>query len=464
MANDDSNKSTDKRQKKGKSAVDSTEAAQIHESLKPLSQPISALRPLTGNPRRGNVEAVKKSLQQFGQRKPIVAKRDGEVIAGNHTLQAITELGWPTVAVVYVDDDQATARAFALADNRTSDLGSYDDELLATMLQETLKGGLDLLTATGYQADDVERLLEQINGRPKVDIIADPDDIPQPKKPVTKLGDLWQLGEHRLICGDSTIETTYERLLTGVGLVDCVWTDPPYNVNYEGRTDQKLTIANDSMTSEKFREFLKAALSQTKRNMKNGAAIYVSYADGKGADFQIAFAEAGFELRQILIWVKDRFVLSRQDYNWQHEPIMYGWKEGAAHTWNGPFNLSSLLDDEPEWATWKKDELLNLLNMIAAQSTVIREQRPARNADHPTAKPVNLITRLITNNTNPKQTILDPFAGSGSTLVAAHITGRVGMMIELDPIYCDVICARYQQLTGTKPINTTAGKQYDFEK
>lgn len=459
----DSNRTTKKQTKSKETQTKSDESTRIVANLKQLGRPTTELRLLDGNPRKADVEAVKRSLVAFGQRKPIVANKDGQIIAGNHTYQAAMELGWTEIAVVYVDDDPATARAFALADNRTSDLGSYDEELLAAMLAQTLEEKPDLLTATGYQADEIERLLEQINGTPNVNLLGDPDEIPEPTSEITLPGDLWQLGEHRLLCGDATRQDDYNRLLDGIGLVDCVWTDPPYNVNYTGGTSEKLTIKNDNMNDETFRSFMTSAFLAMKNNMKSGAAIYVSYADNKGADFRSAFADAGFELRQILIWAKDRFVLSRQDYNWQHEPIMYGWKDGAAHTWNGPFNLSTFLDDQPDWSTWKKEQLLNLLQELAKNTTVIREQRPHRNAEHPTSKPVNLITRLITNNTKAGQLILDPFAGSGSTLIAAHITGRVAMTMELDATYCDVICARYQKLTGEKPVNKRTGKAVDFQ-
>lgn len=436
----------------------------IIDDLQPLATPINALKPLEKNPRRGNIAAVAKSLEAFGQRKPIVATNDGTIIAGNHTYQAAIQLGWTEIAVVRVPDDDNTAKAFALADNRTGDLGSYDDEILANLLEELSRDNPTLLDATGYTPDDVENLVAQISGIPEVEIQGDPDDIPDKAPAITVHGDLWLLGEHRLLCGDATNIDDYRKLLGDEHHADCVFTDPPYNVGYVGKTDEQLTIDNDDMSDDNFHTFLVLAFEAMRTSLKDGGSIYVCHADGSGNAFRNAFGQAGFQLRQILIWVKDRFVMSRQDYNWQHEPIMYAWKDGAAHTWTGPFNLSTVLDDEPEWDTWKKDDLLRLVKNLAATSTVVREQRPHRNAEHPTMKPISLVTRLVGNSTKPGQIILDPFSGSGSTIIGAHMIGRRGFGIELDPTYCDVICARFQQLTGIKPIAAATGREHDFSE
>ena len=435
----------------------------INDNLKQLATPIDQLKSLPGNPRKGDVDAVARSLERFGQRKPIVARHaDGVIIAGNHTWQAAKKLGWKEIAVVWTDDDDDTMKAFALADNRTSELGTYDEQALRAMVEAVATADPELIAAAGYNREDLAKIL----GTPldEIPLIKDPDEVPVPPRIAHSVGnDVWLLGPHRLVVGDSTDPDVIAKALNNE-LADVIFTDPPYNVAYEGGTAEGLTIKNDAMSEADFEAFLTAAYGAMFVNAKAGAPIYVCHADSAGQAFRQSLATAGWMLKQILVWVKDNFVLSRQDYNWQHEPIIYGWKPGAAHPWYGPFNDSTVLDFSKDLSTLGKNELLQLITLARDTSTVIREPRPRRNAEHPTMKPVNLITRVLGNSATRGHLVLDPFGGSGSTLMAAHSLGMTAALVELDPIYADVICRRWQEATGVLPINEATGKTYDFTK
>jgi len=398
-----------------------------------------------------NLEAIAGSLNTFGQRRPLVVW-DGIVIAGNGTLEAAKSLGWDKIEITRCPADWThdQARAYALADNRTAELAEWDADVLAEQLID--------LDAIGYDVSEW--------GFEKLEPPTDPEqyddiDIHPPAEPHSKTGDIWILGKHRVICGDSTSPTVYKQLLNGA-TADCIFTDPPYNVAYEGGTKDRLTIDNDNMSDEQFAAFLQAAYNCMYDNVKEGGAIYVCHSDTGGVTFRQTFMNAGFLLKQCLIWVKNSIVLSRQDYNWQHEPILYGWKPGAAHSWHGLYNKSTVLDDEADITKLKKEDLVALLLDIRKQSTIIRVDKPRRNGDHPTMKPPSLIAKITTNSTKQDDLILDPFGGSGSTLLAAEATHRRAALIELDPIYVDVICRRYQEATGDTPIHEATGQPHDF--
>lgn len=411
----------------------------IIPSLQQLAVPIGSLVELPGNPRRGDIEAVAASLKAFGQRKPIVVRRHDQcVLAGNHTLKAARTLGWDEIAVVYVDDDDRTGMAYALADNRTAELGGFDVADLAALV-----AAIDdeaLLTASGYDADAVANLLGTESDVPPID---DPDDVPDHVPPISVLGDLWQLGDHFVLCGDSTIITDVERLMAGVR-ADMVWTDPPYGVAVIGGSRALspearkalggLEIANDDLTLKQLEQLLNDALGNAAMSSRSGASWFV--AAPAGPEF-LAFGNVLNKLgiwRQTLVWLKSSLVMGRSDYHWRHEAIFYGWKPGAAHT------------PPPD----------------RKQDTIWQFDRPAKNGEHPTMKPVALIERAIANHTKPNDIILDPFGGSGSTLIAAHQLGRKARLIELDPKYVDVICARFEKATGIQPINTTTGHAQTF--
>jgi len=413
----------------------------ITDDLAALATPIDQLELLDGNPRRGDIDAVARSLDRFGQRKPIVARRsDRQVVAGNHTLQAARKLGWDEIAVVWVDDDEVTAKAFALADNRTAELGDYDDQLLGDLLKAV--GDVDpaLLADAGWAGDAVAELLERLEPEQVPIADTDPDDIPESAPAKTVPGDVWLLGPHRVACGDSTVPTDFDKLMAGE-LADMVWTDPPYGVAYEsagrrGKANQHDSIANDALSVDALTDFLQVALGNAIAHSKPGAAWYVAAPSGSAmAAFASVLARAGI-WRQSIAWVKDQMVFGRSDFHYKHESIFYGWVPGGAHSWFG---------DRKQTSVWEID-------------------RPKRSDEHPTMKPVALIEKSIDLSTKRGQLVLDPFGGSGSTLIACHQANRVARLIELDPKYVDVICRRFQEHTGIKPIAEATGREHDFTK
>jgi len=410
----------------------------ILPDLAGLAVDVSRLSLLPGNPRLGDVDAVAASLAAFGQRKPIVAKRDGTVVAGNHTLQAARQLGWSEIAVVWVDDDDSTAAAFALADNRTAELGSYDERALAELIAEVQAADEDLLAASGWTGDDLAELLTRLEADEQVPGVGDPDAVPDSAPAKTVLGDVWLLGPHRLLCGDCTVPTDVDKAMAGAK-ADCMWTDPPYGVNYVGGTTDALTIKNDG--PDGLQPLLHDAFASVTAALKPGAAIYVAAPAGaQSVTFGAEFLAAGWRLHQGLVWVKNQMVLGHSDYHYAHEVIFFGYRPGGGRRGRGGKG-------------WYGDN---------SQTSVLAFDRPARSEEHPTMKPVELIAYCLKNSAPVKGVILDPFAGSGSTLIAAHQNNRQARLIELDPRYCDVICRRYQELTGDKPIAEATGNPHDF--
>lgn len=263
--------------------------------------------------------------------------------------------------------------------------------------------------------------------------IAQDDEVPEPPKdPKSKFGDLWILGDHRLLCGDSTAQESVIQLL-GDEKASMWLTDPPYNVAYTGKTKDSLTIQNDEMDDESFRRFLVSAYSAANFGLKDGASFYIWHADSEGFNFRAACREVGWKVRECLVWVKNSMVLGRQDYQWRHEPCLYGWKEGAPHSW---------FSDR-------------------CQTTVLEFDKPQRNGEHPTMKPVELFRYLIGNSTRKRDIVLDSFGGSGTTLIACEESGRRARLIELDPVYCDVIVSRWQNITGQKAVRYSDSKLFD---
>lgn len=356
-----------------------------------------------------NLEAISTSLKEFGQRKPIVVGKNNIVLAGNGTLEAARTLGWESIDAVFApeDWDELKARAFALADNRSAELAEWDDAILAKQLLE-IEAEFNI-QELGFEMPQV------IEPEP-----LDENEAPElPAEPKTKLGDLWQMGEHLLLCGDATNVEDYKKLL-GDEIVDMVWTDPPYGVSYVGQGG--MTIENDNLKLDELQDFLAEAFGATITFTKPGACWYVAAPSGN--IFQ-AFSIPLSDLqvwRHTLVWVKDALVMGRADYHYRHESIFYGWTPGAAH------------QEPPD----------------RKQDSVWEIPRPRSNKEHPTMKPVELITRSLNNSSRAKDIVLDPFAGSGSTMVAAEQTQRKARLIELDPKYCDVIIARYERLFGRK--------------
>jgi len=359
-----------------------------------------------------NLQAIAASLKEFGQRKPIVITSENIIAAGNGTVEAAKLLGWAEIEAVRVpvDWDADRIKAFALADNRTAELASWDTKVLNAQLMELVQLDFDI-KEIGFEMPQVLEMESNEEG----------DLAKLPDNPTTKLGDLWQLGEHRLICGDSQEATVYQKLLESEK-ADMVWTDPPYGVSYVGKTKDALTIQNDTLNPSELESFLRDSFTAIFASTRPGACWYVAAPSGNlFQSFSIPLSELEV-WRHTLVWVKNVLVMGRADYHYRHESIFYGWTPGAAH--------------QPP-ADRKQD-------------TVWEVDKPRANKEHPTMKPVELITRAIQNSSRVGDIILDSFAGSGSTLIAAEQTKRRARLIELDPKYCDVVIQRWQNLTGRK--------------
>ncbi len=381
---------------------------------------LDKLIPYAKNARTHSDEQVAQiagSIKEFGFNNPVLVDKEGSIIAGHGRVMAARKLGMDKVPVVELQHlTEAQRKAYVLADNRIALNSGWDTSMLSLELQD-LKDDIDL-SLLGFDPDELDSLLNPVE---ETEGLTDEDAVPEtPVEPKTKLGDIYILGNHRLMCGDSTNIDSVEKLTDG--LVDILVTDPPYNVAYEGKTKDALTIQNDSMGDEQFRQFLRDAFVAADAVMKQGAVFYIWHADSEGYNFRGACKDAGWKVRQCLIWQKDSMVMGRQDYHWKHEPCLYGWKDGAGHL----------------WASDRK------------QTTLIECKRPKRNDIHPTMKPVELMEYQILNNTKGQDIVLDLFGGSGSTLIAAEKTGRKARLMELDPKYCDVIVKRWEDFTGKK--------------
>lgn len=379
---------------------------------------IADLIPYARNARTHSDEQVAQiaaSIKEFGWTNPILVDGDNGIIAGHGRLAAARKLGNTEVPVIELTGlSEAQKRAYILADNKLALNAGWDIDLLAEELKELKDLNFDL-ELTGFSDKELaDFLTEEVEG------LTDEDAVPDvPEEPKTKLGDIYQLGNHRLMCGDSCSLTDMEKLCDGQP-VDMWLTDPPYNVAYEGKTKEALKIQNDSMGDDQFRQFLRDAYVTADLVMKAGAVFYIWHADSEGYNFRGAAHDAGWKVRQCLIWKKSTMVMGRQDYHWKHEPCLYGWKEGAGHL----------------WATDRK------------QTTILEFDKPSRNGEHPTMKPVALFEYQMLNNTKGGDIVLDSFGGSGTTLLAAEKHGRYARLMELDPKYCDVIVKRWEDFTG----------------
>ena len=402
------------------------------ERLTPLTSRIDAhqiekigiekLIPYAKNSRTHSPEQVAQiaaSIKEFGFNNPVLIGEDDVIIAGHGRVMAARKIGLMEVPCIRLGHLTETQRkAYIIADNRLALNAGWDNELLTIELNELLADNfaLDIL---GFDVDELKNLLDPVK---PTEGLTDEDEVPEvPEEPKTKPGDIYQLGRHRLMCGDSTSIDAVEKLCDGQ-LVDMWLTDPPYNVAYEGKTKDALTIKNDSMDDDQFRQFLRDSYTAADMVMKPGAVFYIWHADSEGYNFRGAAKDAGWTVRQCLIWKKSTMVMGRQDYHWKHEPCLYGWKDGAGHL----------------WAADRK------------QTTILEFDKPSRNGEHPTMKPVGLFEYQMLNNTKGGDIVLDSFGGSGTTLIAAEKNGRFARIMELDPKYCDVIVKRWEDFTGQK--------------
>lgn len=382
--------------------------------------PVQDLKPAAYNPRKklkpgdSEYEKIKKSIEEFGFADALVVNKDMTIIGGHQRLTVAMELGYTEVPCTVVDIDKTREKALNIALNKIT--GAWDEALLAELLKDIEASGLSPMM-TGFEPPEMEQLFNKVASK---EVNEDEFDVESElKKPtISKLGDLWQLGRHRVICGDSTGEETYKVLMEGVK-ANVVVTDPPYNVDVEETAGK---IMNDNMADQDFYKFLLAAYTRMHENLADDGSIYVFHADTEGLNFRKAFKDAGFYLSGCCIWKKNALVLGRSPYQWQHEPCLFGWKTNGKHEW---------YSDRKQTTIWEYD-------------------RPKASKDHPTMKPVQLMAYPIRNSSMTNGIVLDPFLGSGSTLVACEETDRVCRGVELDPKFVDVIVKRFIELKEGK--------------
>lgn len=385
---------------------------------------IEKVKPYDKNPRKNKaaVDYVANSIKEFGFQQPIVVDKDMVVIAGHTRLKAAKKLKIKEVPVVIADNlTEEQVKAYRLADNKTAEKAEWDFDLLTDELLSLQELDFDM-EQFGFDFDFGE------DGEAVED---DSWEAEVPEEPISQRGDIWVLGRHRLMCGDSTDAADVALLMDG-NKADMLLTDPPYNVDYTGKASELETrkIENDKMEDSAFQDFLTSAFSNAAENMKAGGVFYIWHADSEGLNFRVACKRAGFQVRQCLIWNKNSMVMGRQDYQWKHEPCLYGWKDGASHL----------------WASDRK------------QTTVLDFEKPQKNNLHPTMKPIKLFDYQIKNNTKGDDIVLDLFGGSGTTIMAAEQNGRRGFVMEYDPKFVDVIVDRWEQFTGMKA-KKTGGKR-----
>jgi len=396
--------------------------------------PIAKLVPYVNNARTHSPEQITKlrsSLREFGFINPVIIDRDFNVIAGHGRILAAKEEGIKEVPCVFADHlTEAQKKAYIIADNRMAMDARWDEELLRVEIESLQGMDFDPLL-TGFDEKELAALFDDGAEAKEDDFDVDAE---LQKPAFSRLGDVWTLGRHRLVCGDSTKAETYTTLMDGVK-ANLVITDPPYNVNYEGSAGK---IKNDNMAGEKFYEFLLAAFKNMESVMAADASIYVFHADTEGLNFRRAFADAGFYLSGCCIWKKQSLVLGRSPYQWQHEPVLYGWKKNGKH----------------QWYTGRKE------------TTIWEFDKPKKNGEHPTMKPIPLLAYPIGNSSMANSVVLDPFGGSGSTLIACEQTDRICRTIELDEKFCDVIVNRYIEQVGSADGVSVLrdGKTYSYEE
>ena len=411
-------------------AAGSSKSELVLRDLTVQRWPIDKLIPYARNARThsdAQVAQVAASIIEFGWTNPILVGGDGVIIAGHARLAAARKLGMTEAPVIVLDHLTPTQRrALVLADNRLALNAGWDEEMLHVELESLEEEGFDLDLA-GFTGEEIEELLrdpeETFAG------LADDDAIPEePKRAVTMAGDVWLMGDHRLLCGDATDVDAIKTVLAGA-LADMVFTDPPYNVDYEGKTARKLKIGNDTLGG-KFCEFLREACANLLAVTKG--AVYICMSSSELHTLHQAFTDAGGYWSTFVIWAKHHFTLGRSDYQRQYEPILYGWRKGVDHFWCGARDQGDI------WFI----------------------KRPASSQEHPTMKPVELVERAIRNSSKTRDTILDPFGGSGTTVIACEKSGRQARLIELEPEYCDVIVRRWQAYSGREAKLESDGRSY----
>jgi DNA modification methylase len=432
------------------------------------------LKPAEYNPRKAltpedsEYQKIKRSIETFGYVDPIIINKDGTIIGGHQRHTVLLDLGYTEVDVVVLDLSKEDEKALNIALNKIS--GEWDELKLRDLLVELDLGDYDI-SLTGFDNKELENLIELTDFEPEVtedeyDPEAEYKKSVEQGIPLVRSGEVWQLGRHRLMCGDSTERADVQKLM-GAELMDLIITDPPYNVNYEAKAARlneyrpnengSMKIENDVMDQNAFYIFLLRAFGNMEEFMREGAGVYVFHADIEGLTFRKAFKDAGLKLAEVLIWEKNNFVLGRQDYQWRHESILYGWKEGAAHYFiNDRTQDTIILEDDVDFEAMKKPELIqfvkDMMHRYADQTTVIFEKKPMSSSLHPTMKPIELIAKFMKNSSKKGWNIGDFFGGSGTTLMAAEQLGRNAYVMECDEHYASVIIKRWEEFTGQQAV------------
>lgn len=394
---------------------------------------VEALIPYARNSRThsdAQIAQIAASITEFGWTNPILVDGENGIIAGHGRVLAARKLGFAEVPCLEIGNlTKAQKRAYVIADNKLAENAGWDKDLLALELGDLKAEGFDL-DLLGFGIEDLGRLLEPDSKAG----LTDEDDAPAlGSNSISRTGDIWLCGNHRVMCGDSTKLSDVESLMDGYK-ADLVITDPPYNVAYEGKTKDALKIQNDSMSNGEFYQFLYDVYAALFAVAKDGAGIYVFHADSEGMNFRKAMLDAGWKLAQCCVWVKQALVMGRQDYHWQHEPVLYGWKPTGSHRW---------FSDRKQTTVWNFD-------------------RPQRNDVHPTMKPVALIEYPLCNSSRGGDVVLDLFGGSGSTLIACEKHSRSARLMEIDQKYCDVIVRRWQEFTGQQATLSGDGRAFSL--
>lgn len=402
------------------------------------------------------MQKIANSIKEFGFVNPVLIDGDYGIIAGHGRVLGAKKMGMTEVPCIFVEDlSEAQKRAYILADNKLALDAGWDDEILKGELEFLKNENFDI-TLTGFEMGEID-----LNATP-IEFKEDDFDVDAelPAEPKAKLGDIYKLGKHRLMCGSSTNEKDVEKLMDGAIMDLCV-TDPPYNVNYGSinetgfgkERNNASKILNDNMDDLSFYNFLYDFYTQMLRVLKDGGAFYIFHADSEGLNFRSALKEAGGTVRETLVWVKNALVLGRQDYQWKHEPCLYGWKDGACHYFIDNRKQTTVFEDDSKFYKMSKEELIELIKLISEEqcpTTIIHEKKPLVNDLHPTMKPIALIGRLVKNSSRENEKVFDGFGGSGSTLIACEQLNRKAYLMELDPKYVDVIIKRWEDYTGKK--------------
>lgn len=395
--------------------------------MKLVKKDLNEIKAAEYNPRKKlkpgdfEFENIKKSIENFGYVEPIVLNDDDTIISGHQRRNVMLYLGYKEADCIVVSVGKAEEKALNIALNKIT--GEWDFDKLKTLIVDIKNLDLDI-ALTGFSADEINEVVGDIDLSNEIEVVEDDFDVDEVQDSgKCKKGQVWKLGKHRLMCGDSTKIEEVKKLMDGEE-ADMLITDPPYGVDYTGKTKESLKIQNDTKSEEEFREFLKNAFFAAKENLKTGATFYIWFAASKNYEFFGACKDNEMKIRQELIWAKNIATIGRQDYHWQHEPCIYGWKDGAPHNW---------------YSDRKQTTLLNF-------------EKPLKNVEHPTMKPIKLFDYQIKNSSKKGEKVLDIFGGSGTTIMACEQNGRCGHCMEIDPHYCNVIIKRWEDYTGEKAV------------